>query len=174
MSIEQLKNALPDFAKDIRLNLGTVLTEAGSPGLLQKQIDGIALASAYAARDAAVVSALSAYAAASLSAEEMNAMKAAATIMAMNNIYYRFTHVMDDPAYKTMPARLRMNIMTNPGIDKILFELASLAVSAINGCGMCMNAHAAQIEKNGLSKEGVQSAVRIASVIHAAAAARSL
>ncbi len=121
-----------------------------------------------------MIDALTQQAADILSAEEINAAKAAATIMAMNNVYYRFTHTMTDQSYSTMPAKLRMNVMANPGTDKITFELASLAASAINGCGMCMNAHAAQLEKAGISKLAIQSAVRIASVINAAAFAKEI
>jgi alkyl hydroperoxide reductase subunit D len=109
-----------------------------------------------------------------LSEHEITAAKAAATIMAMNNIYYRFTHTISDQTYQAMPAKLRMNIMTNPEIDKIIFELSSLAVSAINGCSKCMNAHVAQLEKSGINKEAIQSTVRIASVIHAAATVREI
>jgi len=169
MNIEQLKNELPDYAKDIKLNLSSVLSEAGSADLDQKQINSIALASAYATRNTEVITAATNQAGENLSPDEINATKAAATIMAMNNIYYRFTHSMTDQAYSSMPAKLRMNIMVNPGVDKIIFELSSLAVSAINGCGMCMNAHAAQLEKAGISKLAIQSTIRIASVIYATA-----
>ena len=174
MSIENFKNELPDYAKDIKLNLGVVLSEEGSPDLNQKQIMGIALASAYATRNMDVINATADQVAAHLSPEEINGIKVAATIMAMNNIYYRFTHSMDDQSYAALPAKLRMNMMANPGIDKITFELSSLAVSAINGCSKCMNAHATQIEKAGLSKQAIQSAVRIASVMHAAAVASEI
>jgi alkyl hydroperoxide reductase subunit D len=164
---------LPDYAKDIRLNLGSVLNEAGSD-LNRKQIDSIALAAACATRHRGMIDAVLEHAAENLSAEEINAAKAAATIMAMNNVYYRFMHSMTDQSYSAMPAKLRMNVMANPGTDKIAFELSSLAVSAINGCGMCMNAHAGQLEKAGVSKLGIQSAVRIASVINAAALASQI
>jgi alkyl hydroperoxide reductase subunit D len=87
----------------------------------------------------------------------------------MNNIYYRFTHLVGDKAYATMPAKLRMNVIGNPGVSKVDFELNCLAVSAINGCGMCLDAHAHELTKAGLSKLAVQSAVRIASVVSAAA-----
>jgi|SRR5579885_1601792 alkyl hydroperoxide reductase subunit D len=174
INLEQLKNELPDFAKDIKLNLGAVLNESGSADLSQKQIDSIALASAYATRNKDMITAMTHHASTSLSPEEINGTKAAATIMAMNNIYYRFTHSMTDQSYSSMPARLRMNVMTNPGVDKIIFELGSLAVSAINGCSMCMNAHASQLEKAGISKQAIQSAIRIASVIHAAAVGREI
>ncbi len=87
----------------------------------------------------------------------------------MNNIYYRFLHLVEDGEYSTMPARLRMNIIGNPGIDKLDFELLSLAVSAVNGCGMCITSHEKKLREGGISREQIQSAVRIASVIHAVA-----
>ena len=89
--------------------------------------------------------------------------------MGMNNVYYRFTHLVEDEEYAKLPARLRMNVMANPGIDKLDFELVSLAVSAINGCGRCIVAHERQLTGHGVAREAVQSAVRIAAVIHAAA-----
>ena len=138
MTIEQLKNALPDYAKDIKLNLSNVLSEEGSKDLNLKNIAGIALASSYAIRNKEVMIAATDYASDFLSPSEIQGIKAAATLMAMNNIYYRFTHCMEDASYNAMPAKLRMNIMANPGVDKILFELSSLAVSAINGCGCSM------------------------------------
>ncbi|RDI48679.1 carboxymuconolactone decarboxylase family protein [Aquicella lusitana] len=174
MNIETLKSELPDYAKDIRLNLGSVLSEEGASDLNQKQILSIALASAYATRNRDVIDAVAHQANAELSHEEISSVKTAATLMAMNNIYYRFTHALEDQTYATMPAKLRMTMMANPGIDKIIFELSSLAVSAINGCGKCMNAHTQQIEKAGISKVAVQSAIRIASVINATALAREI
>lgn len=174
MTIEKLKNEMPDYAKDIKLNLGNVLSETGSPGLTQKQILSIALAAAYATRNAEVISSATEEAQAVLTSDDIQAAKAATVIMAMNNIYYRFTHTMTDHAYASMPANLRMNVMANPGTDKISFELSSLAVSAINGCGKCMNAHVAQLEKAGVSKLGLQSTIRIASVIQATAIAREI
>lgn len=167
MNIEKIKNALPEFAKDIKLNLSTVLQAGNS--LSEKQIASIALASAYATKNKVVITAFYEHANDLLSQDEINATKGAAIIMAMNNIYYRFTHSIENKTYSNMPAKLRMNIMANPGMDKIQFELSSLAVSAINGCGKCMNAHTLQLEKAGISKDAIQSAVRIASVINAAA-----
>lgn len=173
MSVENLKNLLPDYAKDIRLNLGVVLSAEGAPDLTQSQIDGIALASAYATKNAAVIANIEAQMA-SLSDEAKNAAKAAATIMGMNNIYYRFVHLSGDAEYKTMPAKLRMNVIGAPGIEKVDFELYSLAVSAINGCGMCIEAHNHEVLKAGVSKLGIQSAIRIAAVLHAAAQALTI
>jgi alkyl hydroperoxide reductase subunit D len=89
--------------------------------------------------------------------------------MGMNNIYYRFTHLSSSPDYRTMPARLRMNVIGKPGVDKAEFELWSLAVSAINGCGMCIDSHEKILREAGLTAEQIQAAVRIASVVHAVA-----
>ena len=174
MTIEILRQMLPDYAKDIRLNLSSVLSTTGAPGLSEEQILGIAMASAYATKSNVVVDAI--YGEASLKLDEatLQAIKAATVIMAMNNIYYRFVHLTSDQQLKQLPAKLRMNIINNPGVDKMDFELYSLAVSAINGCGMCMDAHAKTLLKHGVSHEGVQSAIRIAAVIHAAAQAAVL
>jgi alkyl hydroperoxide reductase subunit D len=87
----------------------------------------------------------------------------------MNNIYYRFTHLVGGD-YPKMPAKLRMNVMARPGVDKATFELWSLAVSAVNGCGMCMESHEHAVREHGLTTEQVQSVVRIAAVVHAVAA----
>jgi alkyl hydroperoxide reductase subunit D len=170
MSLQELKSQLGEYAKDIKLNLGSVLTEEGSPDLKQNQIYGIALASAYATKNAAIVSAVL-HEASALTPEEIHAAKAAATIMAMNNIYYRFNHLVSDKEFSKMSAKLRMNVIGSPGIAKGDFEMMSLAVSTINGCGMCMDAHVHEVVKAGVSKTGVQSAVRIAAVINAAAQA---
>jgi alkyl hydroperoxide reductase subunit D len=118
-----------------------------------------------------VIAALTAEALPVLTAEEIAASKSAASIMAMNNVYYRFIHLAADDEIKKMPANLRMQIIANPGVPKVDFELMCLAVSAINGCGMCMEAHVHEVVKGGLSKQGAQSAVRIAAVISAAAQA---
>ncbi len=171
MSIQELKSALPEFAKDIKLNLGSVLTEEGSAGLTQSQIAMIALGSAYATKDREVITGITSASEAVLSAEEITAVKAATTIMAMNNVYYRFTHLVSEASYATMPAKLRMNVMANPGIEKVDFELISLAVSAIEGCGLCIDSHVAVIAKHGISKEGIQSSIRIAATINAVAQA---
>jgi alkyl hydroperoxide reductase subunit D len=171
MTVQQLRDQLGDYAKDIKLNLGKVLEEDGAPGLSKNQIYGIALASAYATKHPAVIDAFESDSAAILSPEEINAARAAATIMGMNNVYYRFVHLVSDKEYSRLPANLRMNVIGNPGIDKVSFELMSLAVSAINGCGMCMDAHVHEVIKGGTSKQGVQSAIRIGAVIAAAAQA---
>lgn len=168
-TIPELKSQLPDYAKDLRLNLDTVLGEAGAPGLAQKQIAVIALASAIAARHAPLTAAVAAFAAEHADEDALKGARTAAAIMGMNNVYYRFLHLVENEEYGTMRAALRMNAMANPGGDKIDFELASLAVSAINGCGMCMASHEKTLRKHEVSAQVVQSAVRIAAVIHAVA-----
>jgi len=167
MSIETLKSALPDYAKDIKLNLSAI---ASDTSLNDQRLWGTLLASALASRQPAVIAALEAEARQRLSPEALDAAKAAHAVMAMNNVYYRFTHLVAAKDYATMPARLRMNVMANPGVDKADFELWSLAVSAINGCGKCMDSHEAELRKHGVSTQEVQTAVRAASIVHAVAA----
>ena len=167
MSIDTIKDALPDYAKDLKLNLSSLLADAV---LTEQQRWGTLLATALAARNAPLIAAVAAEASQHLSPAAVSAAKAAASIMAMNNIYYRFTHLASDPDYATMPARLRVNVIANPGVDKADFELWSLAVSAINGCGKCIDAHDQVLRKAGISRDAIQQAVRIASVIHAVAA----
>jgi alkyl hydroperoxide reductase subunit D len=166
MSLESLKAALPDYAKDIRLNLGSLATE---PALSDEQRAGAFIVSALASRNQGVTAAIIAEFAPLLSPEALNAAKAAASIMAMNNVYYRFTHLVGGD-YPSLPAKLRMNVMAKPGVDKATFELWSLAVSAINGCGMCMESHERAVRQHGITAEQVQAAVRIAAVVHAVAA----
>lgn len=165
MSIDALRDLIPAYAKDISLNLSSLANETV---LNDQQKWGCFLASAHAVGVAPVVRAIEAQAAAVLSPEAMNAAKAAAAIMGMNNIYYRSLHLMKNPEYTTLPARLRMNVLANPGVAKMDFELWSTAVSAINGCGACMDAHEGELRKHGVANTQVQAALRIASVVHAA------
>ena len=171
MRLADLKSQLPDYAKDLRLNLESVLTEGGAPGLTQKQIVVIALASAIASRYKPLTAAINELAAQHASEDELKGARVAASIMGMNNIYYRFIHLVGDAEYGTLRANLRMNAMANPGGDKVDFELASLAVSAVNGCGMCLESHEKTLRKHGLSAQPIQSTARIAAVIHAVAVA---
>ena len=167
MSLESLKARIPDYAKDVKLNLSSL---ASDESLSAQQLWGTFLASALATRQADVIAAIESEASTHLSAEAQNAAKSAAAIMAMNNIYYRFAHIAKNKEYQTLPAKLRMNVIGNPGVEKVDFELWSLAVSAINGCGMCIDAHEAALRKDGLSNVQVQTAVRIAATVNAVAA----
>jgi len=168
-TLEAIRESLPAYARDLQLNLGSVLTPAGAPGLTERQIWAVALASALASRNAAFSRDLAVLAAAHLDAAHVTAAHSAAAIMGMNNVYYRFLHLVEDPEYARLPARLRMNVLGNPGIAKADFELLSLAVSAINGCGSCIASHERQVRQHGLEREAVQSAVRIAATVHAVA-----
>ncbi len=167
MSIEALKDRLPDYAKDLKLNLSMLAAE---PALNEQQRAGTFIACAIASRNAETTRALFEEFAPKLSPEALNAARAAAAIMGMNNVYYRFTHLSSAPDYRTMPARLRMNVIGKPGVDKADFELWSLAVSAINGCGTCIDSHEKILRDAGLTSEQIQAAVRIAAVVHAVAA----
>ena len=162
MSLDALRDALPAYAKDLSLNLSSLAAETV---LNDQQKWGSFLACAYAVGEPTTVKAIEA--AAVLSPEAKTAAKAAAAMMGMNNIYYRALHLMGNAEYRTLPARLRMNIIANPGVDKIDFELWCLAVSAINGCGACLDSHEAELRKRGLTAPQVQTALRIAAVIHA-------
>ncbi|MDD7909429.1 MULTISPECIES: carboxymuconolactone decarboxylase family protein [Pseudovibrio] len=168
MSIDSLKSALGDFAKDVRLNLGTM---ASDESLTAQQKYGLFVACGIASRNKTVKDAMIAEATPHLSAEALSAAKAAASIMGMNNVYYRFVHLSSNEQYGTMPAKLRMNVIGKPGVDKADFELWSLAVSAINGCGMCIDSHEAVLRKEGMTSEMIQTAVRYASIIQSAAIA---
>jgi alkyl hydroperoxide reductase subunit D len=169
MTLETLRENLPDYARDLKLNLSSVLTPQGAPGLNERQIAAIALATSIASRNTALANAVGEWAGAHLDDAHVNAARAAAAIMGMNNIYYRFLHLVEDAEYQRLPARLRMNVIGNPGIDKLDFELLSLAVSAVNGCGMCITAHEKKLREGSITREAIQSAVRIAAVIHAVA-----
>lgn len=167
MSIDALKNIIPDYAKDLKLNLGSLANE---DDLSDQQKWGTFLACALAGRNETVIEAIYAEVQGKLSAEALNGAKAAAAIMGMNNVYYRFAHIATSKDYMTMPAKLRMNVIGNPGVDKVDFELWSLAVSAINGCGMCIDAHEKQLVDHGVTKAQIQTAVRIAATIQAVSA----
>lgn len=169
MSLDTIKDQLPDYARDLKLNLGSVLAPTGAPGLSEKQIAAIALSTAIAARNPQLTQSIEAWAKPFLDDAHVNAARAAAAIMGMNNVYYRFLHLVEDAEYQTLPARLRMNVIGNPGIDKLDFELLSLAVSAVNGCGLCITSHERKLREGGVTREQIQSAVRIAAVIHAVA-----
>ncbi len=163
---EALKDALPEAAKDIKLNLSSLANEAS---LTESQRAGTFIVSAIAARNADVTRAIVAEFAPKLSPEEYAAAQSAAAIIAMNNVYYRFTHLASSEDYRNMPAKLRMNAMARPGTDKATFELWSLAVSAVNSCGMCIDSHEQHLRQAGVPPEAIQAAVRIAAVVHAAA-----
>ncbi|MGH6910870.1 MAG: carboxymuconolactone decarboxylase family protein [Phenylobacterium sp.] len=165
MSLDALRETLPAYAKDLSLNLSSLAAETL---LTDQQKWGAFVASAYAVGQPAVVKAVEAAAiAAGLSPEALNAAKSAAAIMGMNNVYYRAVHLLSNKEYGTLPARLRMNVLANPGVEKVDFELWSTAVSAANGCGMCLDAHEAELKKHGVGAQQIQAALRIAATVNA-------
>ncbi|MFD8594512.1 alkyl hydroperoxide reductase [Kitasatospora sp. NPDC059646] len=166
MALDELKAALPDYAKDLKLNLGSVI---GNSDLPEQQLWGTVLACAMATGSPAVLRELEPEAKSHLSPEAYQAAKGAAAIMAMNNVYYRTLHLLSDKEYGTMRAGLRMNIIGNPGVDKVDFELWCFAVSAINGCGQCLDSHEGVLRKAGVEREVVQASVKIAATVQAVA-----
>jgi alkyl hydroperoxide reductase subunit D len=172
MDLTNLKSLIPEHAKDLRLNIGTVLSPEGAPGLTEPQILAIALASTIASRNPPLLREIEAVVGGGgLAGAKTTPARPAASIMGMNNVYYRFTHLVENDEYRKLPAKLRMNVIGNPGVPKVDFELYSLAVSAINGCGTCVATHEKVVRAAGIGAEGVQSAVRIAAVIHGIAVA---
>jgi alkyl hydroperoxide reductase subunit D len=166
MSLAAIKDRLPDYARDLKLNLAAI----GAPGELSPaQAWGTALAAAVASRNPALLAAITADAAPHLDAAGARAARGAAAIMGMNNIYYRFTHFVDDSDYAKLPARLRMQLLGNPGVPALDFELWCLAVSAINGCAACVRSHDQVVRQKGATTGMVQDAVRIAAIVHAVA-----
>lgn len=165
-TLEDLRQSLPDTARDIKVNLSNVL----QPGLLTAdQRWGAAIAAAYTSRHPALVEAVLGAASAEASFAAIEDARAAATLMAMNNVFYRFRHVIEKPSYEQKPARLRMQRLAATAGPKVDFELFSLVASAINHCEACVRSHEVAVLAGGLTEDQVHEAIRIASVIHAAA-----
>lgn len=171
MSLEALLGQLPDFMQDIKVNVKDVLTEKGAPELSEKQRYGVALAAAYATCNKALFTACEMEFKDKISPEETRAAKVAASMMAMNNVYYHFVELAHDAELNDMLVGLCVSFMNNPGIARLEFGLYSLGVSAINGCGYCVKAHMTHITQYGLSKRGAQSAVKIAATMNSLAQA---
>lgn len=169
MSIEQLKQSIPDYAKDIRLNVSNLFGNIAQTGLTESQFYGAVLAIAYSLKNKQILDAILAEGEAHITSELQQAAKIAATLMAMNNVYYRAIHLAGNKELSLLPANLRMSAMANPGVPKADFELFALAVSVLNGCGMCIHSHVAQLEDAGIAKAAIQSALRIAAVLNAMA-----
>lgn len=168
MSLEALLDSIPPYAKDIRINVGSVLKQTE---LTPQQLWGTAVASAVATRNPAIIRAIDAEAARVVDEATITAAKTAGAIMAMNNVYYRFLHLTDNDKYSSMPARLRMQGLRTHGSDQADFELWCTAVSAINNCPACVASHEKVVREKGITEEQVAAAVRIAAVLHAAATA---
>lgn len=167
--VDQLREQLPDAARDIKINLGNVLQPAT---LNAAQTWGVAIATAYTARNEELTKALLVDAkTAGIEDEVLEDAKAAAILMGMNNVYYRFRHIIGKEEYEQKPARLRMMRLKQVATNQVDFELLCLAVSAVNNCQACVQSHEHVVLEGGLTTDHVHDAVRIASVIHATAVA---
>ena len=171
-NVDALRDKMPEPAKDLRLNLQNALKPEK---LSEQQAWGVALTSAYFLKDAALRDALLADAReAGVSDETIDDAQAAAALMGMNTVYYRFRHLIGNEKYSQMRAGLRMQRMMSPATSKADFELFSMACAVLAGCQMCMKAHEASITKAGLSEEHVHEAAKIASIISGASTALSI
>lgn len=169
--LDNIKDSLPEIAKDIRLNLGKVLDVSQNDGLTEGQILGSALTVAYSLDDKELIKELKEL---TTDDELVNASQLAASLMAMTNIYYRFVHLTGSMEVGHVPAGLRMQGMMNPGTDKVTFEVLSLAASVLNGCGTCISAHTRQLQEHGFSATAIARIGRISAVIHAVYVSRRL
>ncbi|RUO80922.1 alkyl hydroperoxide reductase [Idiomarina tyrosinivorans] len=174
MSIANFKQQLGDHGKDTKLNLSSLFGNIETSGLSQQQFYGTALALAYSLNHQQLIDTVEAEAADQIDDNVKGAAKLAATLMAMNNVYYRFVHLASDKQFATMPAGLRMNGMANPGVAKTDFEMFSLAVSALNGCGLCIDSHVKTLQQHDVSAQAIQSLIKLAAVLNAAKTARVL
>lgn len=163
--LNSIKDQLPDWAKDIRLNLDAVISRST---LSPEDALASALAAGYAARSPALVEAFKS----GLSETDANAALTAAALMGMNNTWYPYVEMAGDEQLKTLPAQLRMNAYaTHGGVEKKRFELFALVASIIGKCHFCVQSHYALLKKEGLSVEQLRDAGRIAAVVNAAAMA---
>lgn len=168
-NLNQLREQFPDAARDIKINLTNVL----QPGALNAaQAWGVAMATAYAARNEKLIKAVHSDAKmAGIDDAVLDDAKAAAILMGMNNVYYRFRHLIGKEEYSQKPARLRMLRLSQVATNKVDFELFCLAVSAVNNCESCLKSHEAVVIEGGLTTDQVHDAVRIGAVLNAAAMA---
>jgi len=170
-AMERLRGEIPEAARDIKLNLQGVFQQTTLSG---SQMWGVAIACAVASRNQRLLNAVIQDAEGTVDPAVLEDALAAAALMAMNNVYYRFRHMIGKEAYSQKPARLRMNRIAKPAGSKVDFELYCLAVSAINGCEMCMRSHEKVVVDGGVTEDQVHDAVRIAATIQAAAVALEL
>jgi alkyl hydroperoxide reductase subunit D len=164
MKLESLIEKLPDYAKDMRLNFSSVVSNQTE--LSEQQLWGTIVACAMASRNEDLTATALEEAASHLTPQALDAAKSAAAVMGMNNIYYRFLHLTSNEKYRTMRAGLRMNAIRTHGVELLDFELWCLAVSAVNGCGACVDSHEKVLREKGFGEEKVLAGVRVASLLH--------
>ncbi len=163
--LNAIKERIPDYAKDIRLNLdGTIARSSLEPA----DAVGVALAAAFAAQCPVLIQAIRS--SSELSPQEANAALTAAALMGMNNVWYPYVEMTGDAQLRTLPAQLRMNAYaTHGGVDPRKFELYALAASIIGKCQFCVASHYAKLKEAGMSVDQLRDVGRIAAVIQAAA-----
>ena len=163
--LNDIKARIPDYAKDIRLNLdGTIARSSLEP----REAIGAALAAAVAARAPVIVNAIRESGA--LQPADIQGALSAAALMGMNNAWYPYVEMAGDPDLKTVRAELRMNAYaTHGGVDKRAFELWSLAASIVGKCHFCVDSHYKLLKETGLSVQQLRDVGRIAAVVNAAA-----
>ncbi|HEY8244210.1 MAG TPA: carboxymuconolactone decarboxylase family protein, partial [Casimicrobiaceae bacterium] len=167
MTLNDVKAALPDWAKDIRLNLDATIARSS---LEPRLAAGAALAAAYAARSPALVAAFRDPT--FLDPQHASGALTAAALMGMNNVWYPFVEMAGDEALKTMRAELRMNAYaTHGGVDKLAFELYALSASIVGKCEFCVRSHAKLLAEAGLTTQQLRDVGRIAASVTAAAMA---
>ncbi len=164
-ALEMMSDGETKYLRDLRVNVKNVLT---STNIQSKESYLLALSIAVNEKNDLLVKSFTEKAK-ELEASEAEIAEtiACASMLASNNVFYRFRHFTKDtnPAYQTMPAGIKMNVMMNPVLGKELFELMSLAVSAVNGCESCVNSHEESVRKLGASDARIFDAIRLASVI---------
>jgi alkyl hydroperoxide reductase subunit D len=164
-ALDTLRETLPDELKDLRLNLSSVF---GGEHLSAEQALGVAIAAAHFDRcprlAEALVSDLQAACPEAAAAVASDAI-AAAGLMGMNTVYYRFRHMVGKESYGSRPARLRMTRIAQPATDKATFELMSLGCAAMAGCEACIQNHEGSLVKLGVSEDACHDAVRVAAVV---------
>jgi alkyl hydroperoxide reductase subunit D len=161
--IKSIKEVIPDWAKDIRLNLDGVISRSTLPA---EDAVGAALAAAFASRSPMLIEAFKK----GLSDTDANAALTASALMGMNNVWYPYVEMAGDAQLKSLPAQLRMNAYaTSGGVDKKRFELFALAASIVGKCHFCVQSHYELLKKEGYTVEQLRDVGRIASVVNAAA-----
>ena len=164
-SLNLLEKGNSRYVRDLKLNFTSTLT---SSYLSEKECALVALSIAVNNNNAVLTNFLEKHALEKgATAEEIAEAAGCASLLALNNVFYRFRHFTGKEKYTQIPARIRMQLMSSPVTGKEFFELMSIAVSAVNGCEMCVNAHEKSILALGSSEERVFDAVRIAAIITA-------
>jgi alkyl hydroperoxide reductase subunit D len=161
--LQPLKDRIPDYAKDIRLNLDAVVSRSS---LTPEDALGIALAAAFAARSKPLIDAFSA----ATPEAERNAALTAASLMGMNNVWYPFVDMAADEDLKTQRPELRMNAYaSHGGVSKLKFEAFALAASIVGKCHFCIKSHYDLLKAEGMTTRQLRDVGRIAAVVNATA-----